>query len=103
MIKQGAVRGYWSDLYRNQDGKSLQYCLDNYGYGIRKDLFRDMEVFVVFLSSNKTFKRSWLVRVNRISTGIFAVVTFHRNAAMTYIKKITLPSRHDIAAAQQCI
>jgi hypothetical protein len=60
---------YWDDNFRNDEGKTLQECLNLYGTGSQKVHDKDIIMTVIFLSVEKTFGKSWCLICYNKKTG----------------------------------
>lgn len=80
---------WWNDIETNNQGESLQTCLEKYGTGKDYCPVKDMGIKVLFLDSTKSFGYSWLLAVTRgrVDDGEWAVVKIHTETPDTYIRE----------------
>ena len=60
---------YWSDTETNTDGEDLNTCLRKYGTGGYESREKNMKTTLLFLDSTKSESYSWLLCMQRLSTG----------------------------------
>ena len=58
---------HWNETKVNAEGESLRDCMDRYGVGGWYSKEKDMVAAFVFLSSEKTAQKSWLLGIKHMN------------------------------------
>ena len=75
---------YWSDIETNKHGENLNECLRKYGTGGWESREKDMKVKLLFLDSTKSDEYSWLLCMQRLSTGEPALLRSYEEMESAY-------------------